>query len=153
MQPEAVTSGFIAAAHRGIGGQMAARFGLRNRREDCSRIAGGHCAAARRAHPIAERELPAPVTQFKGDIQRSGDGCILPVKGRARRVHLRTPLGKTGVGILVLLHEAHFRGPSIVSRKSRGTSGADNTCLGLPTTALQTCRKTQRSGWRPSIVN
>ncbi|WP_232487774.1 hypothetical protein, partial [Burkholderia ubonensis] len=28
---------------------------------------------------------------------------------------LRTPLGKTGVGISVLLQEAYFRGPSIVS--------------------------------------
>jgi hypothetical protein len=28
VQPEAVTPGFIAAAHRGIGGQMTARFGL-----------------------------------------------------------------------------------------------------------------------------
>ncbi len=70
---------------------MTAHLGLCNRCADCGRIAGGYGPAARRTrdHP-AKASSSRPV--LEGDIQRSGDGCILPVKGGARRIHLSIPL-------------------------------------------------------------
>ena len=56
----------------------SARIGLHNRCENHGRIVGGHCAVARSTYPIAQRELPSSVTQFEGDIKRSGDGLSCP---------------------------------------------------------------------------
>ncbi|OJA83301.1 hypothetical protein BGV49_26275 [Burkholderia ubonensis] len=94
MQPEAVAAGLIAAAYRRIDCQVAACFGLLNRRQHRRRIARYHRAVAGSAHAVAQRQLPVLLAQLEGHVQPADDWHILPMKGRVRRIHLCAPFEK-----------------------------------------------------------
>src|SRR5262249_52239435 len=92
MEPEAVTTGFLATDDRCACRQTKASFGLSDFLEQARLVARGDSALTRLlTRPRSEAQLPGVFTQFKGHKQATlGCGTIL-IMGRCRGHGLSPP--------------------------------------------------------------
>jgi hypothetical protein len=97
VQPEAVAPGLITAVHARVRRNRAARLGLGDAFKQRRRVPCAYRIATWPACPVAQRQFPILLTQFKGHVQRARFYRMLSLKGRSSRIHFALlPLNRVG---------------------------------------------------------